>query len=154
MLQAMLNCEGMQCYVADLFSLVSEGQQWHPRHASAKAKHAAIWRQTFEAQQKREDDVPQFRWTPAHKALDEVLDQHLLVADWAGNLWADYFAKGGLASIAWRRAKSRSLQAMSNACARVRIHGLDPGSGVCQQALGRRGLRRYQGAHQQGREPR
>ncbi|CAK0844218.1 unnamed protein product [Prorocentrum cordatum] len=46
-------------------------------------------------------DPPKFRWTPAHRSLEELVGtgpQEL--RDWLGNGWADYFARCGAASHA------------------------------------------------------
>ena len=117
LLQAVLHCKGMECYVADLFSLVEEGKEWHARHASAKGKHAAIWQKVFEAQEQREEQVPQFRWTPAHKTMEDVLAGRLPLADWIGNQWADHFAKEG---ARFHRVAASHVQECSNYVERMR----------------------------------
>ena len=84
--------------VSDLQSAVREGNAWDPEQALGTAKHATIWRSIF---QLGLDSRPQFEWCPAHRSLDDVLAVGGCVKTWAGNLWADFFAKLGAQSHAF-----------------------------------------------------
>eukprot|EP00959_Pyramimonas_sp_CCMP1952_P021743 457956-Pyramimonas_sp.AAC.1 len=42
-------------------------------------------------------DPPMFRWTPAHRSLEELVGtEPQELRDWLGNGWADYFARAAV----------------------------------------------------------
>ena len=119
-LQALLVCDGMVEYVADPAGLVGEGQAWNEKNAKAKGKYATIWRQCFDAQARRDKPPPRFTWAPAHRSLEQVLEQGLPIDRWIGNQWADYLPIKGPSSIEWQRARSSARSPRSTACSLVR----------------------------------
>ena len=76
-----------------------EGNSWDDVHAGAKGTHATLWRAIFNAQRKRSQTPPNFVWVPSHLRVEEAVQQGICPIDWAGNQWADFFAKEGARQV-------------------------------------------------------
>ncbi|CAK0829323.1 unnamed protein product, partial [Prorocentrum cordatum] len=85
--------------VSDLQSLMTEGNSWSPDAASARGRHAGIWGQLHAAAAARAVPPPRFRWAPAHRTLEQAIEEGIRPLDWLGNCWADFFANLGAAEI-------------------------------------------------------
>ena len=99
-----------------MYGLVEEGQAWSEDHAKAKDKYATIWKQCLEAQARREQPPLRFTWAPAHRSLEQVLEQGLRVDHWIGNQWADFFAKAGAQQ---HRVEARRVEHFTDYVARM-----------------------------------
>ncbi len=119
-LQALLHCEGMTEYVADLWGLVAEGREWGARRAAPKGKHAAIWQACFAAQAQRSKPPPAFTWCPAHKAQEQVLEEQLPGQPGSATSGLTSSPRLALASIALTPARSSAAKPMSSAPFSVR----------------------------------
>ncbi|CAK0837890.1 unnamed protein product, partial [Prorocentrum cordatum] len=87
----------VQLIVSDLQSLVTEGNLWSPTAQAASARHASMWRQLHAAAEARGSPPPRFRRAPAHRTLEQALEEGIRPMDWLGNCWADFFANLGAA---------------------------------------------------------
>ena len=85
--------------VSDHLSLVKTGRQLSSLCELGASRQASIWRQI--RHDLGQSESPNFRWTSAHRSLDDVLPLGAAeVFDFVGNEWADYFAKLGSQSHA------------------------------------------------------
>ena len=99
LLQAVRASQDVQLVVSGLLGLVREAEGWDDELASARGKHAAIWRDILQTVEQQGRHPPKLRRVPAHLTFQQMVDKNISMGDWIGNQWADAFAKWGASQI-------------------------------------------------------